>query len=203
MESDKKEHKFISVQRFVQLDLFFEAEDMVGSIKKEPKFRSVKRAYDYACGNGKLNLNNEKLISNNSKYSLLYAKYVLFSRFELGEEVISKSAFDSYEYAKCVLRSRFELGEEAISKSQHYSYFYASKVLEGRFELGEREMVKHPFNRYFFYYLEAIFKHVIPIDFLELISIENLEFIVHCTEDIKNIDDIIKVLFKKKFLEDK
>ena len=80
---------------------------------------------------------HEKTISENARYSYLYARDVLKSRFKLGEEAISRYARCSYSYARGVLKSRFELGEEAISKDAYYSYDYAKKVLKSRFELGE------------------------------------------------------------------
>lgn len=146
--------------------------------KKEPKFRSVKRAYNYAVKNNcKLNLNNEKLIATDGGYS--------------------------YFYACTVLKDSFELGEEAISKITHFSFNYAESVLKSRFKLGEEAIINNIFADCFYYslYIECILNYFLPVDFLESHPIIGLEYLIDkCREEVKNIDDVIKVLFKKKLL---
>lgn len=89
------------------------------------------------------------------------------------KELISTSRRFSYLYAKWVLKGRFQLGEKSISKDIHYSVLYVENILVPKF------------------------KHDIPIDFLELCSINVLN---HLLVNLGRNDNIIKVLFSKKIL---
>lgn len=141
---------------------------------KEPNFRSCIEAYDYAFNNDcRLNSRNERLISKNSEYS--------------------------YYYALEILKGRFELGENAISKDSEYSLFYAKEALGERFRLGEKAIIED--TVWFEIYIEDIFHYLIPLDFLDLCPIDLLDYLIKCySADIKNMDDVIKSLFKKKIL---
>jgi hypothetical protein len=65
----------------------------------------------------------ENLITENSNYSFIYARYVIKSRFVEGEKAISENSVYSYAYALYVLNSRFVEGEESILNS-HYKDHY-------------------------------------------------------------------------------
>jgi hypothetical protein len=195
--------------------------------KKEPKFKSIKRAYNYACNNNcRVNLDNEKLIAIDGYYSYYYARDVLKCRFELGEKIITTDAYFSYCYARDVLKCRFELGEKIITTDAKHSYLYAKYILEDRFELGEkiittdayfsycyaRYVLKCRFElgekiittdaEYSYLYAKDILKNDFPSDFLELCSIEVLEYFLSNLEELNENtkSNIIKVLFKKKLL---
>lgn len=140
--------------------------------ERKSKFNCAYDAYCYASNNDcRLSLESEKLVATEVYTSYLYSYYVLKSRFELGEKTISTSSWYSYRYANDVLHSRFKLGERAISE-----------------DWGDTHL-----------YMERIFLFLPPIDFLELCSIEYLEYAL-TKNIIKNRNDVIKVLFKKKLL---
>jgi hypothetical protein len=169
--------------------------------KKEPKFKSIKRAYNYACNNNcRVNLDNEKLIAIDGYYSYYYARDVLKCRFELGEKSIATDAECSYLYAKYILEDRFELGEKIITTDAYFSYCYARDVLKCRFELGEKIITTDA--EYSYLYAKDILKNDFPSDFLELCSIEVLEYFLSNLEELNENtkSNIIKVLFKKKLL---
>jgi len=75
-------------------------------------------------------LNEEKEALKSPHYSYYYARNVLKSRFEKGEDIISKSPHYSYCYARNVLKGRFEKGENAISKDDFYSELYKKHIYD-------------------------------------------------------------------------
>jgi hypothetical protein len=89
----------------------------------------------------------EELIATDSRYSYLYANYVLKGPFLLGEKTIATNYVYSYFYALDVLKRPFLLGEEAIAKDAIYSYYYAKDVLKKRFELGEKTIAKDSYYK--------------------------------------------------------
>lgn len=94
-------------------------------------------AYNLISEIGVNNIDLEKIISESSAFSYLYAKQILKGRFELGEEAISKNIYYSFYYSVRVLANRFKLGEAVISQNPYYSHNYVFYVLKCKFELGE------------------------------------------------------------------
>lgn len=147
---------------------------------KQQIFNTPEEAYIYAFYHHreKLNLECEKLIATSAKYSWLYSCYVTAKRFKLGEKTISKSAEYSWNYASCVLCYRFKLGEKSIFSDPKYSILYEKSMLT---------------------IIKVSFSSSPPLDLLECCSIKSLECLLE-DNNIKDKKDVIKVLFKKKIL---
>lgn len=108
-----------------------------------------------------------------------------------------RTARHAYEYAmrnNCRLNQK---NEKLISTVTEFSYYYAFKILKNRFRLGEEVISKSP--AYSFYYVYGILNSSPPVDFLELCSVEVLNYLLN-NRMYWPIDNIIKILFKKKLL---
>lgn len=130
--------------------------------------------------------------------TLAYNKSATRKIKRLAKTIISKDTHVSYVYASHILKSRFKLGEKAISRSPNTSYLYASKVLKSRFKLGEKSISKSPdlSKKYIVYILKQ--KEI--ESFLKECSVEVLEYLINQEEFDRNKSVIIKILFKKKIL---
>jgi hypothetical protein len=128
------------------------------SLEGKELILDITKIYNFAVfdKSNKLNKNQEKAISKNGYYSLLYARNIIKGRFELGEKNISRCAEHSYLYAYHALRGRFQKGERIISKSAHWSFYYALNVIKGRFELGEKPISRD--EEYSQMYAECVLK---------------------------------------------
>ena len=125
---------------------------IIKSIDKELIKSSAKLSYHYAFTRPlKISQNKpnyvtpvyESIISQNAQYSYYYAKLVLGSRFELGEETIATSAADSYWYAHTVLRGPFHKGGKAIATNVYYTNQYTSWLLKTGFNLSEEIIISN------------------------------------------------------------
>lgn len=75
------------------------------------------------------------------KYAVMKArKGVILNRWEI--EDLSQDSFWSLEYAKKVLKGRFPEGEAAIGKDPALAFAYAKDVIKGRFPEGENAILK-------------------------------------------------------------
>ena len=97
-------------------------------------------------------LNEEKEALKSPHYSYYYARNVLKSRFEKGEDIISKSPHYSYLYALKVLKGRFEKGEDAISENSQYSKLYKKNIYDAEKEL---EQLRNSITVHYLYGIEV------------------------------------------------
>jgi len=123
---------------------------------KIPKFRSAKRAADFAVKHKvTLNEETEKLIAQDAVASYNYAYHVK-GKFELAEPLLAKDLHLAVIYAIYILKGRFYLAEKMIAESiteyglkkeNFYNapaFNYARSVCQGRFELLEPLIINDP-----------------------------------------------------------
>ncbi len=73
---------------------------------------------------------SREFMSSRAKYAFDYARHVLKSRFEEGEDAIATHSFYSYMYAVYVLRNRFPKGEKAIFADFYDGFHYREKFIK-------------------------------------------------------------------------
>ena len=84
----------------------------------------------------------ENVIANSARFSYLYAKNVLRSKFPAGEAEIAKDSTFAKLYATVVLKVKFEQGEDAIGEDMMNAMEYA-RLIDGKFEKGENVIAKN------------------------------------------------------------